>query len=306
MAIRPTLIPAVQGADPQILRDIQRASTATSVDFSYLVAQASQESSFQPDAKAATSSATGLYQFTKGTWLREFHEHGAKYGYGQLAQAITINENGNAHVADPALRQQILRLRKDPALSAALAAELSKENKATLEANLRRPVNNTELYLAHFLGAAGAVKLLSTIKSDPAAKAADLLPAAAEANRSVFYDDIGNARTVSQIYHAFAAKIGSHPEATAIASANGTVDAKSLALFGPPAVPARGPAMAAPLGLFGAFTTSRTPLGQRALDRLALVALQVLTGGDPQRTQPATSESVALPTKRHGHDSEPV
>jgi len=306
MAIRPTPIPALQGADPQILRDIQRASTATSVDFSYLVAQASQESSFQPDAKAATSSATGLYQFTKGTWLREFQAHGAKYGYGQLAQAITINENGNAHVADPALRQQILRLRKDPALSAALAAELSKENKATLEANLRRPVNNTELYLAHFLGAAGAVKLLSTIKSDPAAKAADLLPAAAEANRAVFYDDSGSARTVSQIYHAFAAKIGSHPDVAAIASAGGNVDAKSRALFGPPANSAPGPAIAAPLGLFGAFATSRTPFSQRALDRLTLVALQVLAGGDAHHTLPATSESAAAAPQRHGHDSEPI
>ena len=52
------------------------------------MAQASRESSFDPSAKAATSSASGLYQFVEQTWLGEFQQHGAEYGYGQLARQI--------------------------------------------------------------------------------------------------------------------------------------------------------------------------------------------------------------------------
>ena len=55
--------------DPVVLQSIREASRASRVDFGYLMAQAAQESGFQSDAKAATSSATGLYQFTDATWL---------------------------------------------------------------------------------------------------------------------------------------------------------------------------------------------------------------------------------------------
>ena len=54
------------------------------MDFSYLMAQASRESSFDPTAKASTSSASGLYQFVEQTWLGEFQQHGGDYGYGRL------------------------------------------------------------------------------------------------------------------------------------------------------------------------------------------------------------------------------
>ena len=57
-------------ASPDVASAIQKASARTGVDFKYLVAQAGQESSFKPDAKASTSSATGLYQFIESTWLR--------------------------------------------------------------------------------------------------------------------------------------------------------------------------------------------------------------------------------------------
>ena len=49
---------------------ISRAAQATGVDFGYLLAQARLESGLNPNARARTSSATGLYQFTNSTWLR--------------------------------------------------------------------------------------------------------------------------------------------------------------------------------------------------------------------------------------------
>ncbi|MBV8652476.1 MAG: transglycosylase SLT domain-containing protein, partial [Alphaproteobacteria bacterium] len=112
--------------DPAVVQGIRQASRESHVDFGYLMAEAQQESGFQPDAKAATSSATGLYQFTDATWLDMVRLHGAQHGVGQLAEQITTNAAGHSVVADPSAREHILSLRKDPALSASLAAELTK------------------------------------------------------------------------------------------------------------------------------------------------------------------------------------
>ena len=195
-----------QGVDPGIVNDIRRASRSANVDFNYLMAQAAQESNFQPNAKAASSSATGLFQFIDSTWLNAVKDYGAKYGLATYANAINA-EDGSAHVADKGLRKQILDLRKDPALNAALAAELAHSNKAAVENALGRTANATDLYLAHFLGAEGATRFVKSIESGSQTKAADLMPQAAAANRSVFFDSNGQAKTVGQIYRSFASKI---------------------------------------------------------------------------------------------------
>src|SRR3546814_7949768 len=51
------------------LAAVQAASARTGIDFDYLVDVARVESRFDPTAKAPTSSARGLYQFTTQTWL---------------------------------------------------------------------------------------------------------------------------------------------------------------------------------------------------------------------------------------------
>jgi soluble lytic murein transglycosylase-like protein len=47
---------------------LAQASRPTGVDFAYLVAEASVESSLNPNAKAKTSSAAGLFQLIESTW----------------------------------------------------------------------------------------------------------------------------------------------------------------------------------------------------------------------------------------------
>ncbi|MDB5361818.1 MAG: hypothetical protein JWO51_3115 [Rhodospirillales bacterium] len=201
----PSAVPAV---DPNIVGDIRRASRLANVDFGYLMAQASQESSFQPNAKASTSSATGLYQFIDSTWLSAVKSYGAKYGLGTYASQIQTSDSGAPHVADAAVKQQILDLRKDPKVASEIAAEFAHQNKTDVERALGRPASSTDLYLAHFLGAQGATSVVKSIEHDGKTKAADLLPAAAAANKSVFYDSTtGEAKTVAQIYQSFAAKI---------------------------------------------------------------------------------------------------
>ncbi|HEX2116549.1 MAG TPA: transglycosylase SLT domain-containing protein [Alphaproteobacteria bacterium] len=182
---------------------IHQASAATGVPFNYLVAQAEQESGFKADARASTSSAAGLYQFTEATWLRMIREHGDKHGVGDLARALSSDAGART---DAATRARILALRDDPKLSAAMAAEYARGNHAQLAQALGREIGATDLYLAHFLGAGGATRFLAALRAEPGRAAADILPEAAAANRSVFFTTDGRARSVDEIYDRFAAK----------------------------------------------------------------------------------------------------
>lgn len=215
----PPSAPASAAAvDPSILRDIRQASQATNIDFGFLVAQARQESGFHPGAAAESSSARGLYQFIDTTWLEMMRRYGGRYGAGAYAQQIGEDPSGRPTVADPQARRRILDLRNDPALSASLAAEYARSNKQDLEKALGRPATNTDLYLAHFLGAGGATAFLQNMQQNAGTTAASLFPEAASANRSVFYDrKTGAARTVAEIYQSFANKIEKHSDDFALA-----------------------------------------------------------------------------------------
>lgn len=163
---------------------IARDAAATGADFSYLMAQAKLESGLNPNARAATSSAAGLYQFTGQTWLSMLDKHGAELGI--------------AGAGDPASRAQLLALRSDPELSALMAGQLAGDNRDFLSGILGREPDPSELYLAHFLGAEGAGRFLGALSSNPAQSAAALLPKAAAANRGVFFGPSG-ARSVGEV-----------------------------------------------------------------------------------------------------------
>jgi hypothetical protein len=186
----------------QIILD---AATRTGVDFDYLLDQARLESSFRPDAKAATSSASGLYQFTAGTWLATVREHGAKHGLGWAAAAISPR----GQVADPGQRAAILALRNDPATAALMAAEHASDNRAALIQGTGRTPQDVDLYLAHFLGSAGAVKFLNNWNANPDQATATLFPDAAAANKTVFFDKQNRPRSLDEIRQRFAAKLSS-------------------------------------------------------------------------------------------------
>src|SRR6185437_15464459 len=199
--------PLSRAVDPTVLRSIRHASQATSTDFGLLMAQAQRESGFRADAKSATSSAAGLFQFVDSTWLDMVHRFGDKYGVGDLAQQISQTSSGKLVVANANTKQKILDLRQDPAISACLAAEYAKQNQAEIEQSLGRPLSRGDLYMAHFLGAGGATQFLKALDSKGDMPAAKLLPDAAAANPSIFYDGSGHAKSVRDIYQSVASKI---------------------------------------------------------------------------------------------------
>lgn len=167
---------------------IHQASARTGVDFAYLLQQAKAESSFDPKAKAKTSSASGLYQFIESTWLSMVEKHGDKYG---------IETEGKT-------RKELLDYRFDAVKASAMAAELARENKRSLEVNWGGDIGSTELYLAHFLGAGQAAAFLNARDENGMREAADLFPAAANANRAVFYDNAsGRERSLDEVYAFF-------------------------------------------------------------------------------------------------------
>jgi hypothetical protein len=196
----------VSGAGDRINSAIQAASRTTGTSFDFLLRTAARESAFDPTAKASTSSARGLFQFIDTTWLAMVKEEGPRYGLAQYASAIDKTASGGYAVSDPAKRAEILKLRDDPSVSALMAGALAGRNSDYLATNMGREPTSGELYIAHFLGASGARKLISLAQNQPSASAASAFPDAARANRSIFYTRDGSARNAADVYTGLVAK----------------------------------------------------------------------------------------------------
>lgn len=140
---------------------------------------AQRESGGNPNARAKTSTAKGLFQFTTGTWNNMVKKYGADYG---------ITKAGIF----------------DPSQNAMAAALFAKDNAQYLTDKIGRPPTDAEIYMAHFLGARGAAKLLNSTGSE---NAVALFPQAAQANRSIFYNGM-KPRTTTELYQVIANKIG--------------------------------------------------------------------------------------------------
>lgn len=205
-------------ADARISHAIGQASQRTGVDFDYLWNQARVESSLDPGAKAKTSSAAGLYQFIEQSWLGTIKKHGAAHGYQYAADAIKQRSDGRYSVDDPEARSAILAMRYDPDASAAMAAEFASDNADYLTRRIGRTPNATDLYFAHFLGAAGASRFLNAAAASPDAAAAAQFPREAAANRSIFYTRSGEARSFADVYALMGKKLGGDGAAPVAAS----------------------------------------------------------------------------------------
>ena len=186
------------GSITPVKQAIANASQATGMDFGFLMATAQRESSFNPRAEARTSSATGLFQFLDATWLNTLKRHGAKHGLGNEANAVESTADGRPFVRDSALRRRLLDLRYEPEISARMAAEYANDNAEFLRARTGQEPQPGDLYAAHFLGPSGASELINAAERQPWARAADLFPSAASANRNIFYES-GRSKSVIEV-----------------------------------------------------------------------------------------------------------
>ena len=178
---------------------IQRASSATGVDFTFLMGTAKRESGYNPAAKARTSSASGLFQFVDQTWLSTLKKHGAKYGYARYADLIQQGSDGRYRVTGDEARKAVLSLKLDPHAASLMAGELASDHASYLRGRVGRSPTSGELYAAHFLGPKGSARLIEAVGNSPGASAAAMFPEAAAANRSIFYRE-GRAATVGEVY----------------------------------------------------------------------------------------------------------
>lgn len=116
-----------------------------------------------PAAKNPNSTAMGDFQFIKGTWLDTLKNHRPDLAKGHSDE-------------------ELLTLRADPKLSREMAGYLADDNSTALRSQGITP-SPSSLYLAHFLGADTAAKVLKAPAGTPVA---DVIGAdAIAANRSV-------------------------------------------------------------------------------------------------------------------------
>jgi myosin heavy subunit len=155
----------------------------------YLKKIAMVESGGKADAKAKTSSASGLFQFTEGTWNQMTKQMGKNY---------------------------TLQDRFDPKKAAEVAAYFTSQQKSQLEKGTGQSASESDLYMAHFLGAAGATKFLNALRANPdgpASEGAD--PKQVQANASIFYDKKGDIRSLQQVYDLMSNKVSKAGEQVA-------------------------------------------------------------------------------------------
>src|SRR4051812_950220 len=154
--------PASSPGSPSVVgRALRNAAQATGASFDYLLATAKAESDLNPNLSMRGSSATGLFQFIEQTWLSVMKGAGAALGLsvmkgagaalglGGYADSIEQTADGRYVVKDPAVRQEIMKLRQDPNANAVLAGAFTKQNANMLASSLGRTPSDAELYIAH-------------------------------------------------------------------------------------------------------------------------------------------------------------
>lgn len=143
------------------------------------------ESGLKSGAKNTKSTATGLYQFTKGTWREVVNKYGPQYGIPKGTRP------------------------DDPTANAILGAAYLAENRDNFKSTYGKDASTTDLYLGHFLGQTGRKRFMDGLSSNPDMPAVNFVKASqARSNKDFFWDKDGKPRSAQEVYTLFGNKLG--------------------------------------------------------------------------------------------------
>ena len=166
--------PKKSSANEPIKKKIEAASKKYGESQKLLTNIANAESALGTNNKNPNSTATGVYQFTQGTWGDMVKKYGKETG-----------------ITDKDIN--------DPDANIAMGALFIKDNKESVKKVLGRNPSQEEVYMAHFLGNEGVKKLF---KNYGEKNAVTLFPEQAKVNKDRFYDENGKPRTTKELYQA--------------------------------------------------------------------------------------------------------
>lgn len=180
-----TLVEKVQAA----LNRINREAADSRVTGDLVNRIIGVESGGDPNARNALSSATGLGQFIESTWLEMFRKY-----FPDRAEGMS--------------REAILALRTDAKISREMVEAYARENAQVLQ-QAGQAVTDASLYLSHFLGPGGALRILEAAPDTPVDQL--LSPEQIAANRGAL-----GGRTAGEVQEWAARRIGISKEELAI------------------------------------------------------------------------------------------
>jgi hypothetical protein len=164
----------------QLQQSQYRPAPPYGIDFDVLARQIQgHESNNQPNAKNTRSSATGPGQFTDGAWNEIIKKHRPDI-FAQYPPQVDRKPN-----------PQLLALRSNPVLANDMTKFNAQDNADAFRKD-ELPVTSGNIYLAHFAGLSGAMKLL---RADPSAAVESVLrPEAIDANPFLKTKTVGEVR----------------------------------------------------------------------------------------------------------------
>lgn len=154
----------------EVFNAIKAAADKTGADPATMLAFADMESGFNPNARAKTSSASGLFQFTGDTWKGMVTQYGNRYN---------VSYDGI----------------NDAPSNAMMGGQFIKDNSDRLQKN-GLASNPGNLYIMHFMGSGGGPTFIKAAQSNPSQDASLAFPAAANANPGIFR----KGRTLGEVY----------------------------------------------------------------------------------------------------------
>lgn len=242
----------------------------------YLKTVRGVESGGNPNARNPNSTATGIDQFTAGTWA----------GLARKYPELGLTPNG----------------RTDPAQSTRAMEAFTRDNAKALTA-AGVPITPGNLYVSHFLGEAGGPKFIAGAMQNPDAPAtAFVSPGAAAANRTIFYNRDGTPKTAGQVYAERTSKFGGGaPQASAQAAPVQVASADPSFMPTPagapmgaaPAAPApAGPTMTMPDAAPEATPEARAQVSAAVPQQLAQAGLPPAAAQQVGATAPASQQRI--------------